>query len=180
MKLTSQQKGLDKLQKLKNTFAEVIQSRYEHRAKPCATCETPGACCLDAHFVNVRITRLEAVAIRNRLNELSPQHREAVFSRIGNAIKTYKLDEENSEHFACPLFEKGTGCFVHHHGKPLPCIAHACYERDEDLPPDELLTEREIEIDRLNRAVYGSTTLLPLPVAIKRFSSAARPGSSSV
>jgi hypothetical protein len=56
---------------------------------------------------------------------------------------------------------------VHDAAKPLPCIAHACYERREDLPPDELLTEREIRIAELNRRVYGRTEApLPIPLVI--------------
>jgi hypothetical protein len=170
MKPLSETIALKKLQSIRSEFTDRIRNDFEHRAKSCATCETPGACCLDEHFVNVRITRLEAVGIRDRLNAFSPQHREAVYCRVEDSIKKYKLDEGNSDTYACPLFEKGVGCLVHRDAKPLPCIAHACYDRKQDLPPDELLTEREIEIDRLNRAVYGSTTLLPLPVAIKRFS----------
>ena len=38
--------------------------------------------------------------------------------------------------------------------------------RKEDLPPDELLAERDIEIERLNRRVYGKITFLPIPLAI--------------
>ena len=172
------------MQEIKDEFSEAIRRGYEHRAKPCATCKTPGACCLDAHFVNVRVTRLEAVAIGQRLNELSPVHREAVYARIENAIAKYGLDfdEESFQgKFACPLFEKGIGCLVHEYGKPLPCIAHACYERKQDLPPDELLAEREIEVEKLNRIVYGSITVLPLPVAINRLrpSSADPLGASS-
>ena len=172
MRFTSEKKVLIKLQSIKGAFAKTMRERFEHRAESCSTCRTPGACCLDAHFVNVRITRLEAVAIWRRLSVLSPEHREAVYSRIEDAIGKYKLtDHEDgpSQTYACPLFEKGTGCLVHKYGKPLPCIAHACYERKEDLPPDELLTEREIEVDRLNEHLYRKPTRwLPLPVAISR------------
>jgi|SRR5688572_14312940 len=87
MRLISERKALTQLQRIKDAFAELIHNRYQHRAKSCATCETPGACCLDAHFVNVRIARLEAVAIGRRLNELSPAHREAVYLPIHDTIK---------------------------------------------------------------------------------------------
>src|SRR5688572_12763385 len=93
MKFTSEKKGLTQLQRIKNGFAETIRNGYEQRAKSCATCPTPGACCLDAHFVNIRITRLEAVAINHRLSELSPEHREEVYSRIDNAIEKYGLGD---------------------------------------------------------------------------------------
>ncbi|HJS50345.1 MAG TPA: hypothetical protein VJ781_00475 [Pyrinomonadaceae bacterium] len=160
---------------MKTGFAKTIRNGYELRAKSCATCETPGACCLDAHFVNVRITRLEAVAINWRLDDLSPAHSETVCSRIEDTIQNYGLaDHEDAvlQTYACPLFEKGIGCLVHEYGKPLPCIVHACYGRKEDVPPDALLTEREIEVDRLNERVYGrATQRLPLPIAIKISSS---------
>jgi hypothetical protein len=168
MRFISEKNALVRLQSIKDAFAETIRSEYESRAKSCSTCETPGACCLDVHFVNVRLTRLEAAAINERLVQLSHEHQHAVYERITHTIKKYDLSEGSQQNYACPLFEKGIGCLVHEYGKPLPCIAHACYERKEDLPPDELLTEREIEVDRLNKRVYGSTTLLPLPLSIRR------------
>jgi hypothetical protein len=172
MRFTSEKKGLTHLRAIKSSFAEAIRQGYEHRAKSCSTCKTPGACCLDAHFVNVRITRLEAVAIRDRIDQLSLEHRKAVYSRIDDVIEKYHLsdgDDAGPQTYACPLFEREVGCLVHGYGKPLPCIAHACYERKEDLPPDELLTEREIEVDRLNERVYGKPAeWLPLPSALRR------------
>ena len=66
------------------------------------------------------------------------------------------------------LFEKGTGCLVHERGKPLPCIAHACYENKEDLPPGELVAEKEGLVEKLNELTYRKKTRwLPLPIAIR-------------
>ena len=71
--------------------------------------------------------------------------------------------------YACPLFEKGTGCLVHHEGKPLPCIQHACYDNKEDLPPDEILAEHEGLVERLNRRTYPEPAAwLPLPLFIRQ------------
>jgi hypothetical protein len=112
--------------------------------------------------------RLEAKAIANVVEKLPPELKKKVYLRIANAIDKYELDARSSGTYACPLFEKGIGCLVHATAKPLPCIAHACYERKEDLPPDELLTEKETEIVNLNERVYGELTLLPLPVAVKQ------------
>ena len=162
MKLLSESKAIEKLDVIRNEFRELVQREYEHCARSCAACDTPGACCLDAHFVNVRITKLEAVAIRNVINELPI----ALQKNVAQRIETLTYDEELTT-YACPLFEKGIGCLVHDTAKPLPCIAHACYERKEDLPPDELLTEREIDIERLNQRVYGNSVFLPIPTAIK-------------
>lgn len=171
MKLISETSGLAKLAEIRRKFADEIREGYERRAKPCSACATPGACCLDEHFVNVRVTRLEARAISDRLDELTPELREMAMLRAGAAIERYGLDHAGEEPgtYACPLFEKGIGCLVHETAKPLPCIAHACYERKEDLPPDELLTEREMQIAELNRRVYGrAEPALPIPVAIAR------------
>lgn len=148
MRLVSESTGLEKLRKIRKDFRQEIAARFEHRAKPCSTCETPGACCLDEHFVNVRISRLEAAAIKNAVAGLDDELRSAIDERLS------KIDPA-AEFYACPLYQKGVGCLVHESAKPLPCIAHACYERKEDLPPDDLLSEREIEIDALNRQVYG-------------------------
>ena len=177
MKRLSETKAISKLNEIRIEFRSAILRDHEHRAKPCVTCKTPGACCLDAHFVNVRITRLEAVEINKRLNELPERTRSLVRFRIENAIDKYALDDGRElKTYACPLFEKGIGCLVHDTAKPLPCIAHACYERKEDLPPDELLSERELEIEKLNRRVYGTTTLLPIPLALQMQKSARSKG----
>lgn len=170
MKLISETAGIQRLAKIRSDFADEIRQGHEYRAMPCAKCPTPGICCQDAHFVNVRITRLEAAAITRSLAELGPEKAASVHDRAIVAVDTYSLDrpEANaSGTYACPLFEKGTGCLVHSTAKPLPCISHACYDDPADLPPDELLASREEQIIRLDRQVYGRTsTALPLPLAI--------------
>src|SRR5262249_39267295 len=146
-------------------------SEYEHKAKPCSACETPGACCLDAHFVNVRISRLEAVAITKTLDALGDDRRSNVYRRIDDVIRRFGLNdgEASTKTFACPLYERAIGCLLHDTAKPLPCIAHACYENKEDLPPDELLDSAELAVEQLNRKVYRRPLpLLSLPVAVKK------------
>jgi Fe-S-cluster containining protein len=170
MKRISEKEGSKKLADLKDAFRTRIVDEYEFRAKSCQSCETKGACCLDAHFVNVHISRLEAVAMRRKLDALPIDFREIVDARIGETIEHFKLDEAIDTFaatYACPLFEKGIGCLVHD-VKPAACIAHACYERKEDLPPDQLLDDVEAEIERLNRRTYGaSVPWLPIPVGLK-------------
>jgi hypothetical protein len=115
--------------------------------------------------VNVRISRLEAAAIQQVLSRLTAVRREGVYARITDAAG----DLSEKETYACPLFEKGSGCLVHSDAKPLPCINHACYENSGDLPPDDLLDEREAAIDRLNQRVYGrAAAWLPLPLWLFR------------
>ncbi|HEY2847500.1 MAG TPA: hypothetical protein VGI80_06760 [Pyrinomonadaceae bacterium] len=128
---------------------------YERKARSCSSCDTPGACCLDEHFVNVRISRLEAVAISKVIERLPAIRRAAVEERVRNSAS--QLAGICTATFACPLYEKGTGCLVHDEAKPVPCIIHACYERSQDLPPDELQDAAELAIDRLNARVYGQT-----------------------
>lgn len=162
MRLISESSGIERLQYIREDYRQDIATRFEHRAKPCSTCETPGACCLDEHFVNVRISRLEAAAIRKAVAGLDKEAQAAVETRLENI-------DPASEFYACPLYQKGVGCLVHETAKPLPCIAHACYERKEDLPPDELLSERETEIDELNWHVYGrSQPFIPIHSAVRR------------
>jgi hypothetical protein len=167
MKLLSEKEALLKLRVLKNAFRARIKQNYEHRAKDCQTCETKGACCLDAHFVNVHITRLEAVLIGEELGKLSPEKQNEIDKRINKTIEKYELTSDGdtfAKTFACPLFEKGAGCLVHE-VKPLPCIAHACYERKEDLPPGELQAVAEDKLERLNQQTYKKfPDWLPLPV----------------
>ncbi len=150
----------------------MITDVYEHRAKACAVCETPGACCLDEHFVNVHVSRLEAAAIGKAIADLPAQTKKAVRERTAKVIEKYKLDEAidtSTATYACPLFEKGTGCLVHDTAKPLPCIMHACYSSEADLPPDELLDEAELAVNKLNEQTYRRPTgQLPIPLAIAK------------
>jgi hypothetical protein len=172
LKLLSEQNALGRLRKLNAEFKDRIATGYEHAAKDCLTCETQGACCLDAHFVNVHISRLEAVAIRQAIEELPEGIRPKVSDRVEHTIEKYGLSTEGDTYtqtFACPLFEKGIGCLVHRSGKPLPCMTHACYENKADLPPDELQAEQEKRVDDLNIQTYGRPQpWLPLPLAISR------------
>src|SRR5687768_7770289 len=111
MKRISEKSGIARLSKLSDEYRRLIRERYEHRAKSCVTCTTPGACCLDEHFVNVRISRLEAAAIRRTINELEPEHRAEVSARIEAAVEKYGLEgSELSKTYACPLYEHGHGC----------------------------------------------------------------------
>jgi hypothetical protein len=168
MKTVSEKQALEKLHRLKTDFQNNIRENYEFKAKSCLTCETKGACCTDAHFVNVHITRLEAIAIGNQLQKLSTEKRQEIYERIEQTIEKYDLKSSgDSFHktFACPLFEKSAGCLVHQIGKPAPCIQHACYENPADLPPDELQTKIETEIEKLNELTYKTfPRWLPLPV----------------
>lgn len=172
LKLLSEQKALDRLKELTTDFKYRIASEYEHAAKSCLTCETQGACCLDAHFVNVHISRLEAAAIRLELQKLSDEKQLEINQRIDDTIGKYGLNREGDTYahtFSCPLFEKGIGCLVHKSGKPVPCITHACYENAADLPPDELQLAQEELIDDLNIQTYGRPRPpLPLPLALSR------------
>jgi hypothetical protein len=126
---------------------------------------------VSTRIVNVHVTRLEAVAIRSVMESWPEQKRDEVLQRVRQVIETYDLDIEGDtfeQTYACPLFEKGTGCLVHAQGKPLPCIAHACYENKEDLPPDTLLDEQEGLVEKLNQLTYRkSATWVPLPVALR-------------
>lgn len=172
MKFLSEQKALERLQELKSDLRSEISDKYEHRAKSCLTCETQGACCLDAHFVNVHISRLEAVAITKALNELRQEKQRDTQARIDAAIEKYRLTTDGDTYdqtYACPLFEKGIGCLVHQTGKPVPCIMHACYESAADLPPDELQTVAEARVENLNERTYRhQRPWLPLPLALKQ------------
>ncbi len=167
MKTLSEKQALIKLRTLKKDFRDEIKQNFEHRAKDCGTCETKGACCLDAHFVNVHITKLEAGLIKEELAKLAPEKQENIKKRISETVEKYNLSAEGdtfAKTFACPLFEQNIGCLIHE-VKPIPCIAHACYKRAEDLPPEELQENAESKIERLNEQTYKQfPRWLPLPV----------------
>ena len=168
MKMLTKTNALKDLRKLKTAYQKLIQTDYEYKAENCEICPTKGACCVDAHFVNVHITRLEASAICEILAKSGEEKQREIFNRIKKTVEEYNLANSGdtfAQTFACPLFEKGNGCLVHKKGKPAPCIHHACYENEEDLPPDELLTKTEKRIERLNTKTFGNAwNWLPLPV----------------
>src|SRR5688572_3021526 len=93
MRLLSETKGIERLAGVREEFAREIRTGFEHRAKACSACDTPGACCLDEHFVNVRVTRLEGQAITRRLADLPAAMREKVRLRAEEAIERHRLDE---------------------------------------------------------------------------------------
>ena len=160
-----------RLKRGKVRFQTHIKLNYEHRALSCRACPTPGVCCTDAHFVNVHITRLEAVAIRDalaRTPRLTEDERRAVYVRAREAVGRYGLAPSGdtfARTFSCPLFMKGAGCLVHQRAKPAPCVQHACYEDWADVPPLDAQWREEGRIERLNTEVYGTAWgWLPLPV----------------
>ncbi len=168
MKMLPEIKGLNELKKLKTAYQNFIKATYEPNAQNCQDCPTKGACCIDAHFVNVHITRLEAAAIGETLGKLNAEKQAEIYRRAEETVEKYNLKNSGdtfAQTFACPLFEKGVGCLVHLEGKPAPCISHACYENKEDLPPEFLQEENENKIERLNKRTYGKYwTWLPVPV----------------
>jgi hypothetical protein len=166
-----EQKALAQLQRVKSSYQSFIKINYEQRAADCKVCPSQGMCCTDAHFVNVHITRLEAVAIRETLERtprLSPEQKRAVYRRAGEAVNRYALrasGETFAQTYSCPLFEPQTGCLVHRRAKPAPCIQHACYENWEDLPPVSLQSRAEHRVEQLNEQVYGAAwAWLPTPL----------------
>lgn len=174
MKTLAETKALKRLKNLKSVYKKRIRAGFEHRAKSCLTCETKGACCTDEHFVNVHITKLEARLIGEKLKEFPIEKQTEIYARIEAAVEKYDLTSEGdtfSKTFACPLFEKEAGCLAHE-VKPVPCIQHACYDRREDLPPDELQTETEEKIRRLDERTYKTPPRwLPLPVWLSKIKS---------
>lgn len=171
MRRLGEAEALARLRRGKAAFQTHVKLNFEPRALDCRVCPTPGACCTDAHFVNVHITRLEAVAIREtigRTPRLGDDERRAVYARAREAVRRYGLGSSGdtfSQTFSCPLFVKGTGCLVHRRAKPAPCIQHACYDEWTDVPPASLQWREERRVEQLNTEVYGAAwAWLPLPV----------------
>ena len=171
MRKLSEAEALARLQRSKAAFQTHVKLNFEHRAVDCRACPTPGACCTDAHFVNVNITRLEAVAIREtirRTPRLTEDERHAVYNRAREAVTQYGLcasDDTFARTFACPLFVRGVGCLVHRRAKPAPCIQHACYKDWADVPPLSSQWREERRVEQLNAGVYGAAwAWLPLPL----------------
>lgn len=171
MRALTEAKGLARLQRSKAAFQTHVKLNFEHRARDCRACPTPGVCCTDAHFVNVHITRLEAVAVREtlaRTPRLSDAERRDVYARARAAVERYELSamgDNFMQTYSCPLFVAGAGCLVHRRAKPAACIQHACYDDWADVPPADLQWREERRVEQLNREVYGAAwAWLPLPV----------------
>lgn len=177
IKKLSETKAISKLDELKTVYREFVKTNYEHKAQDCQICPAKGACCTDEHFVNVHITKLEAVAINKTLKKFSEEKQRGIYVRAAETVEKYDLKADGDSFkktFACPLFEKEIGCLVHGEAKPAPCIQHACYENREDLPPDNLQEKIEDQIERLNKRTYGNAwTWLPLPVWLSLINSVA-------
>lgn len=171
MKSLDEAAALALLRRGKADYQSHVKLNYERAARPCAACPTPGVCCTDAHFVNVHITRLEAVAIREtvgRTPRLDAEARRAVFARARAAVGRYDLraaGDTFAQTYSCPLFEPGAGCVVHARAKPAPCVQHACYDDWRDVPPTALQWRAESRVERLNERAYGAAwAWLPLPL----------------
>jgi hypothetical protein len=171
MRTLSEAEALARLQRGKAAFQTHVKLNFEHRAQDCRACPTPGVCCTDAHFVNVHITRLEAVAVREtiaRTPRLSDAERRAVYERARQTVERYELSAAGdtfAQTYSCPLFVPGAGCLVHRRAKPAACVQHACYDDWSDVPPADLQWREERRVEQLNREVYGAAwAWLPLPL----------------
>ncbi|HZH91930.1 MAG TPA: hypothetical protein VEX70_15100 [Pyrinomonadaceae bacterium] len=173
MKKLSEASALARLQRGKAAFQSHIKVNYERAARDCRVCPTPGVCCTDAHFVNVHITRLEAVAMRETLRRtprLDEAARRAVYMRARLAVERYDLrattaGDTYAQTYSCPLFAPGAGCLVHARAKPAPCVQHACYDNWEEMPPVALQWRTEQRVESLNEQTYGAAwAWLPTPL----------------
>jgi hypothetical protein len=171
MRRLSERDALVRLRREKADYQSHVKINYERAARDCRVCPTPGVCCTDAHFVNVHITRLEAVAMRETLSRtprLTDDERRAVYRRARETVARYGLSaagDRLAQTYSCPLFEPGVGCLVHRRAKPAPCIQHACYDNWEDVPPVGLQWRVERRVEQLNAEVYGTAwAWLPTPV----------------
>ena len=171
MRRLTEAEAVARLKRGKAAFQTHIKLNFEHRALDCRACPTPGVCCTDAHFVNVHITRLEAVAIRDTLAltpRLDDEARRAVYTRARDCVGSYGLTASGdsfAQTFSCPLFARGVGCLVHQRAKPAPCVQHACYEDWADVPPLDAQWREERRIEQLNSEAYGAAwEWLPIPV----------------
>lgn len=171
MRKLSENEALARLQRSKAAFQTHVKLNFEHRARDCRACPTPGVCCTDAHFVNVHVTRLEAVAVREtieRTPRLTAEERRAVYVRAREAVERYGLTAAGdtfAQTYSCPLFVKDVGCLVHRRAKPAPCIQHACYDDWADVPPPAPQWREERRVEQLNSEVYGAAwDWLPLPL----------------
>src|SRR5947209_20409559 len=128
----SEQEALVQLQRVKTSYQSFIKSTYEHAAQDCRTCPTRGVCCTDEHFVNVHITRLEAVAIREtlaRTPRLDEKGKRAVYERAREAVERYKLTAAGDtfkQTYSCPLYDPSVGGLAHARRNLAPCFPPAC------------------------------------------------------
>lgn len=170
MRYLSETTALASLGEIRESLRASV-SEAEKKAKDCLSCESRGICCTDVHFVNVRITRLEALAISKAIDSLPKEKRDSVRELTAGAaeILEQKASQDfQTEFYSCPLFDKELGCTVHE-VKPGACIHHACYERAEDLPEESLLTRYEEEVGNLCKRAYGVDGMpKAIPLALTR------------
>jgi hypothetical protein len=169
MRYRSESKALIELTRIRQCLRASVEP-YETKATDCGVCDTRGACCQDEHFVNVRVTHLEATAIRNAVDLMPTEIQNAVYQRATVAVQKLQPKLEAAarhQTYSCPLYHPELQCLVHDTAKPSACIVHACYEKREDLPPDDILESAEASAAELNLRVYGRLRAsMPIPVAI--------------
>lgn len=152
-------KALVQLRRAKQGFSDYIAKNYAAKAKDCRTCST--ICCQDSDFVNINITRLEALAIWQTLKNSSRVSKEKfieILERTRQTVHKYKLSaigDTFSQTYSCPLFEPNIGCLVHWKAKPAPCIQHGCYDDWRDLPDTKEFARVEKRVEQLTDRVYG-------------------------
>ncbi|MEW6734925.1 MAG: hypothetical protein AB1489_26785 [Acidobacteriota bacterium] len=168
-------KALVQLRRSKQRFAQYIQDNYAYKAVDCRTCTT--ICCIDDHFVNINITRLEARAIWQTLSNsprISAEKFNEIIKRARQLVEKYRLTTQGEtfrQTYSCPLYESGIGCLVHWKAKPAPCIQHGCYENWQDLPDTAEFARVERRIEQINEQVYRNkqeTDYATIPVWLSR------------
>lgn len=177
MKLRSRTNGLVALTRVRDELRSAV-ARFEENAASCETCTTRGECCRDEHFVNVRVTAIEAEAIRSAVVALPTKLRDEVYARAevaANALSTAANAGDDRQTYSCPLYDAELQCLVHTKAKPAACIVHACYESADDLPPDDLLETAERAAIEISRSVYGKDiAAVAIPFAIEQTASPVR------
>ena len=147
----------------------------DETVRSCAGCD---AHCCKVGFNSMLLHRIEAEALRRRLNEadlapLIPLIREKAMEQMGE----HDLTHDKGASYTCPLLSDDGGCLVHGPAQPAGCLTFRPIDDggcDHDL---KFFEENLPEILSADRDAYGrESEPLSIPVALERVLRPGRPG----
>jgi Fe-S-cluster containining protein len=142
----------------------------DRAAREVRSCEGCPAKCCRVGFNSMKITRIEAEALRRRLAkpDLAPLLPE-ILRRAEEEVRTRGLATDPDATYDCPLLSPEGRCLVHGPAQPAGCLTFRPVSDggcDHDLP---LFHRREPEIAKAERAAWGRLApVLSIPEAIVR------------
>ncbi len=166
-------RALDALTRVKIAFVRKSDST-EKQVRSCLDCD---AHCCQVGFNSMRVHRIEAEALRRRLQgddlrSLIP----AIIEKAKSEVRERGLLENEDANFNCPLLSDEGRCLVHGPAQPAGCLTFSPVA-DGGCDHDLAFFAKHVKgIRAAERKAYGrESEPLPIPVALLRVLRTGRP-----